>query len=249
MQFSIITLFGELMQPFFETGLIKRAIEKKIINIDLIDLRDFGTGKHRRVDDYPYGTSTGMILMGEPLKNALKSIKKRNKYVLFTSPAGVKLNQSLIENNLAKQKHLVIIAGRYKSIDQRFIDKYVDLEVSVGDYVLQGGEIPAMIIVESVSRFVEGFLGDIDSAENDSFSKGILDCPRYTRPRIFEKLKVPEVLLSGNHKKIEEYEEQESLRLTLKRRPDLLENLDLTKRQKEIIYRLTLEEKNGKAEP
>ncbi|MGE3062920.1 MAG: tRNA (guanosine(37)-N1)-methyltransferase TrmD [bacterium] len=235
------------MRPFFETGLIKRAIEKKILEVDIVNLRDFGEGRHRRVDDYPYGTSTGMILMAEPLKNALKSIKKRDKYVVFTSPAGVQLNQKLIETNLSKQKHIVIIAGRYKSVDQRFIEKYVNLEVSVGDYVLQGGEIPAMLIVESVSRFVDGFLGDIDSAENDSFSKGFLDCPRYTRPRVFEKKSVPEILLSGNHKKIEEYEEEEALKLTLKRRPDLLDKLDLTKRQKEIIYRLTLEEKNGKA--
>lgn len=247
MHFSIITLFGDLVKPFFETGLMKRAVEKKIISYDIINLRDFGTGKHNRVDDYPFGTATGMILMAEPLKNALKSIKKRSKYVLFTSPSGRLLNQRLIEDDLAKKKHLVIIAGRYKGVDQRFIDRYVDLEVSVGDYVLQGGELPAVLIAESVSRFVDGFLGDIDSAENDSFSKGFLDCPRYTRPRVFEKAEVPEILLSGNHKRIEEYEEEESLRLTLRRRPDLLEKLDLTKRQKEIIYRLTLEEQNGKA--
>ena len=246
MQFSIITLFGELMQPFFETGLIKRAIEKKIIEIDIINLRDFGIGKHRKVDDYPYGISTGMILMAEPLKNALKSIKKKNKYVLLTSPAGTKLNQNLIEENLSKLKHLVIIAGRYKGIDQRFIDNYVDFEISIGDYVMQGGEIPAMIIIESISRFIKGFLGDIDSAKNDSFSKGFLDCPRYTRPLIFDKMKVPEILISGNHKKIEEYEEEEALKLTFRRNPDILKQLDLTKRQKEIIYRLTLEEKDGK---
>ncbi|HAV92677.1 TPA: tRNA (guanosine(37)-N1)-methyltransferase TrmD [candidate division WOR-3 bacterium] len=246
MRFSIITLFGELIQPFCETALIRRAIERKIIEVDLINLRDFGVGKHRRVDDYPYGTSKGMILMAEPLKNAIKSIKHRNKYVVYTSPAGVPLNQRIIEDNLSRQKHIVIVAGRYKSIDQRFIDKHVDLEVSIGDYVLQGGEIPAVILLESVSRFVSGFLGDIDSAESDSFSKGFLDCPRYTRPYEFDKMKVPKILLSGNHKKIEEFEEEESLKLTFKRRRDLLDTLDLTKRQKEIIYRLTLEEKDGK---
>lgn len=246
MRFSIITLFGELIKPFFETSLLKRAIEKKLISLEIINLRDFGVGKHKKVDDYPYGLSSGMILMCEPLKKALDSIDGNNKYVILTSPSGVLLNQEIVENNLTKKDHLVIIAGRYKGIDQRFIDKYVDLEISIGDYILQGGEIPALIIVETVSRFVKGVLHSIDSAENDSFSKGFLDSPKYTRPKVFEGMEVPEILLSGNHRKIEEYEEYQSLKLTYKRRKDLLKNKDLTKKQKEIINKLKLEEKNGK---
>lgn len=248
MRFSIITLFEEIIRPFFETSLLKRAIEKRLIEVEIINLRDFGIGKHRKVDDYPYGLSSGMILMCEPLKKALFSIKGENKYVILTSPSGYLLNQNIIENNLSKRKHIVIIAGRYKGVDQRFIDKYVDIEISIGDYILQGGEIPALIIVESVSRFVKGVLHSIDSAQNDSFSKGFLDSPKYTRPKIFEGLHVPDILLSGNHKKIEEYEEEESLKLTYKRRKDLIKNRDLTKRQKEIINRIKLEEKNGKIE-
>jgi len=162
MRFSIITLFGELIEPFFETSLLKRAIEKKLITVEIINLRDFGVGKHRKVDDYPYGLSSGMILMCEPLKKALDSIEGENKYVVLTSPSGILLKQDLVENNLAKKEHIVIIAGRYKGIDQRFVDKYVDLEISIGDYILQGGEIPALIIVETVSRFVKGVLHSID---------------------------------------------------------------------------------------
>jgi len=237
------------MQPFFETGLIKRAVEKGLLSYEFINLRDFGLGAYRKIDDYPYGGESGMILMAEPLKNALESVTGEEKpFVILTSPGGKLLSQNIIEKDLADCRHIVIIAGRYKGVDQRFIDKYVDLEISVGDYILQGGELPALIIVESVSRFIGGLLNDIDSAISDSFSRGFLDSPKYTRPVEFEGLKVPEILYSGNHKKIEEWEETEALRGTIKKRPDLLNGLDLTNRQKEIIYKLNLEEKDAKDE-
>lgn len=249
MRFSIITLFQEIMQPFFETGLISRAVEKGLMSYEFIDLREFGTGAYRKVDDYPYGGESGMILSPEPLKRALSSIKAESKpFVILTSPGGRLLNQSIVENTIAKKSHVVIIAGRYKGVDQRFIDKYVDLELSIGDYILQGGELPALIVVESASRFIGGLLNDIDSANTDSFSRGFLDSPKYTRPSDFEGMRVPDILSSGNHKLIEEWEETEALRATLKRRPDLLKDLDLTNRQKKIIYKLNLEDNDAEDE-
>jgi len=240
MNFNIITLFPELIEPFFENGIIKRAIEKKIITGNIINLRDFGIGKHRKVDDYPYGGSSGMILMPGPLKNALPD---NPGIVILTSPAGKLYNQS-IAKKLSKEKNITIIAGRYKAIDQRFIDRYVDYEISIGDYILQGGEIPAVILLESITRLVDNVISDIDSANTDSFSKGFLDGPKYTRPEVFEDMEVPKILTSGNHKKIKEWEELSSIKKTLMKRPDIIDKIDLTDEQKRIIYKLRhLEEK------
>ncbi len=240
MNINIITLFPELIKPFFETGIIKRAIEKSLINVNIINLRDYGIGKHRKVDDYPYGGSSGMILMAEPLKNALP---ENRGFVVLTSPAGKQYNQD-IANQLSKEETLTIIAGRYKAIDERFIQKYVNIEISIGDYILQGGEIPALIIVESVSRLIDGVLGDIDSANTDSFAKGFLDSPKYTRPEEFENMRVPDILLSGHHKKIKEWEHFMSIKRTVERRPDLIKKLHLTEYEKKIINNIDTEEKN-----
>lgn len=241
MKFSIITLIPELIDMFFNTGMMKRAEQNGIISHNTVNLREFGIGKHRLVDDYPYGGASGMILMAEPLANAVESLEKGT--VILTAPSGRKLDQKLVEE-LTEQEYLIIVAGRYKGVDRRFIDMYVDMEISAGDYVLQGGELPALTIADSVSRLLPGFMSDINSAEEDSFTKGLLDCPRYTRPENFKGLPVPDILLSGNHQAVEDWEAEQSVKETLRRRPDLIDNSDLTSEYKKIINKL-MEERNG----
>ncbi|MCK4524696.1 tRNA (guanosine(37)-N1)-methyltransferase TrmD [candidate division WOR-3 bacterium] len=244
MNINIITLFPELIQPDIENGLIRQAIKKGLLNINIIDLRPFGIGKHHLVDDYPYGGGSGMILMPEPLKAALDSIENPGLRILMT-PSGQLLDQEIIENELLENVNCTIIAGRYKSVDQRFIDSYIDIELSIGDYILQGGEIPALIILESVSRLVNGVMNNIESAKTDSFSSGLLDAPQYTRPEIFEKTGIPEVLLSGHHENVDKWRLEQALRKTMNKRPDLIENKDLTNKEKKIINTIELEDKNG----
>lgn len=244
MNINIITLFPELILPYTQFGLIAKAAEEGILHVNIVDLRDFGEGNHKSIDDYPYGGGSGMIMMANPLKNALLSVKHPGCSIL-TSPSGIMLNQSLIEDRLMRNDDITIIAGRYKAADQRFIERYIDLEISVGDYVLQGGELPALIILESVSRLIGGFMNDMDSAKTDSFSCGLLDYPQYTRPDMFENISVPDILLSGHHDKIRKWRLEQSLRKTLKNRPDLIENKDLTNEEKKIINIIETEDKNG----
>lgn len=242
MKFSIITLVPEIIEPFFNTGLMKKAEDNGIISHNTVNLREFGIGKHRNVDDYVYGGASGMILMAEPLANAVESIEKGT--VILTAPSGRKLDQKLVEE-LTGHEHLIIVAGRYKGVDRRFTELFVDMEISAGDYVLQGGELPALIIADSVTRLLPGFMSDMNSAEEDSFTKGFLDCPRYTRPENFRGLGVPDILLSGNHQAVEDWELEQSIRETLKRRPDLIDDSHLTSEYKKIINKL-MEEKDGK---
>ena len=202
--------------------MIGRAVEKKRIDIDVINIRDFSEDKHKKVDDTPYGGGAGMVMKPDVVYRAYQSIQEKEAKVIYMSPQGKTLNQQMVEA-LSQESHLVILCGHYEGIDQRVIDKIVDKEISIGDYVLTGGEIPAMVLIDSVSRYVEGVLKQ-NSIQEESFSNGLLEYPQYTRPEIFEGETVPEILLSGHHEKIEKWRKEKSIEITKKKRPDLLKD-------------------------
>ncbi len=220
MKFDVLTLFPEMFE-ILNQSIIGKAIEKDLINIQITNIRDFSKDKHKKVDDTPYGGGAGMIMKPDVVYDAYKSVKDEHAKVIYMSPQGEKLNQKKVEE-LAKESHLIILCGHYEGIDQRVLDKIVDEEISIGDYVLTGGEIPAMVLIDSVSRYVEGVLKE-DSIKEESFSNGLLEYPQYTRPEVFEGMKVPEVLLSGHHENIEKWRKEKSLEITKKKRPELLE--------------------------
>ena len=219
MKFDVLTLFPEMFE-ILNQSIIGKAIEKDLIDIHLINIRDFSKDKHKKVDDTPYGGGAGMVMKPDVVYDAYQSIKDRNAKVIYMSPQGKPLNQKKVEE-LSKENHLIILCGHYEGIDQRVLDKIVDEEISIGDYVLTGGEIPAMVLIDSVSRYVEGVLKE-DSIKEESFSNGLLEYPQYTRPEVFEGMKVPEVLLSGHHENIEKWRKEKSLEITKKKRPDIL---------------------------
>ena len=220
MKFDVLTLFPEMFE-ILNQSIIGKAIEKDLIDINLINIRDFSKDKHKKVDDTPYGGGAGMVMKPDVVYDAYQSIKDKNAKVIYMSPQGKPLNQKKVEE-LSKENHLIILCGHYEGIDQRVLDKIVDEEISIGDYVLTGGEIPAMVLIDSVSRYVEGVLKE-DSIKEESFSNGLLEYPQYTRPEVFEGMKVPEVLLSGHHENIEKWRKEKSLEITKKKRPELLE--------------------------
>lgn len=224
MKISIITLFPEVFEPILNSSILKRAQKKGKISFELINLRDFGKGKHQVVDDRPYGGGAGMVLKADILAKALKSInisKKAPGRVILTSAAGHSYKQSKARE-LSKLDHLIIICGRYEGVDQRFTNKYADEEISIGDYVLTGGEIPAMVIADSIVRLIPGVLEKKEAIINESFTTNSLEGPQYTRPEEFEGEKVPAVLLSGNHGEIAKWRKQKSQQLTKRLRSDLL---------------------------
>lgn len=221
MKFDILTLFPEMFENL-KQSIIGRAIEKNIININLINIRDFSKDKHKKVDDTPYGGGAGMVMKPDVVYSAYNSIKDKNARVIYMSPQGKTLNQEKVEE-LSKEEHLVILCGHYEGIDQRVLDKIVDEEISIGDYVLTGGELPAMVLIDSVSRYVEGVLKE-DSIKEESFLNGLLEYPQYTRPEVFEGEKVPEILLSGHHENISKWRKEKSLEITKKKRPELIKN-------------------------
>ena len=220
MKFDILTLFPEMFSSL-EQSIIGRAVENEHISINLINIRDFSTDKHKKVDDTPYGGGAGMVMMPDVVYSAYKSLESSDAKVIYMSPKGKTLNQEKVEE-LSKENHLIILCGHYEGIDQRVLDKIVDEEISIGDYVLTGGEIPAMVLIDSVSRYVKGVLKE-DSIKEETFSNGLLEYPQYTRPEIFQGERVPEVLLSGNHQEIDKWRKEKSLEITKKNRPDLLE--------------------------
>ncbi len=220
MKFDVLTLFPEMFE-ILNQSIIGKAIEKDLINVQLINIRDFSKDKHKKVDDTPYGGGAGMVMKPDVVYDAYQAIKDEQAKVIYMSPQGKPLNQKKVEE-LSKESHLIILCGHYEGIDQRVLDKIVDEEISIGDYVLTGGEIPAMVLIDSVSRYVEGVLKE-DSIKEESFSKGLLEYPQYTRPEVFEGMKVPEVLLSGHHENIEKWRKEKSLEMTKKKRPELLE--------------------------
>lgn len=208
MKFSIVSIFPEIIKTIADTGLLGKAVENNLIEVDVYDLRTFSENKHRKTDDRPYGGGAGMVMTPGPLKNAVEHIKKKKKgRVILFSAYGETLTQQKVKN-FAEEDHCILICGRYEGVDQRFIDKYVDTELSIGEYVIMGGELAAGVFLESVGRMVDGVIGNRESVETDSFyNKNQYGFPQYTMPRIFDEMEVPEVLLSGNHKKILEWRE------------------------------------------
>ena len=238
MKFDVLTLFPEMFE-ILKSSVIGKAIEKDLIDINLINIRDFSNDKHKKVDDTPYGGGAGMVMKPDVVYSAYNSIKAEDAKVIYMSPQGKKLNQKKVEE-LSKENHLIILCGHYEGIDQRVLDKIVDEEISIGDYVLTGGEIPAMVLIDSVSRYIDGVISN-ESVSEESFSNGLLEYPQYTRPEVFMGEKVPEVLLSGHHENINKWRRQESLKNTLKKRPELLDDIELTEKEKIYIKNLNEE--------
>ena len=222
MKIDILTLFPESFSALKES-IIGRAVESGILKIKITDIRDFSKDKHKKCDDYTFGGGDGLLMTPQPLFDAIESVIQKNSYVVYMSPKGSLLNQSKVKE-MSKIEHLIIICGHYEGIEQRDIDTFVNEEISIGDYVLTGGELPAMILVDAVARYIPKVLGNENSVINETFSNNLLEFPQYTRPQEFRGLKVPDVLLSGNHQEIEKWRKEESFKLTKKRRPDLLEN-------------------------
>lgn len=223
MRFDILTLFPGLFDGFLDDALIKRARQKGLIEVRIHSLRSWAKGPHQQVDDYPFGGGPGMVLKPEPIFEALEELLKDRKQkpltILFT-PAGDLLNQNLIDD-LTRREELLFICGRYKGVDQRVVDRFVDQEISIGDYVLSGGEIPAMVLLEAITRLIPGVLNDIESAKTDSLQASLLEGPLYTRPEEYLGMRVPEILLSGDHAKIADWRAEKAMEKTRKRRPDL----------------------------
>ncbi len=220
MRIDILTIFPEMFTGVFSESIIKRAMENKKVQINLINFRDYTNDPHNKVDDTPYGGGAGMVLMPQPIFDCVKSIRTAEAKVILLTPSGKVYNQRMAYD-LSNEKHLIIICGHYEGFDER-IKSICDLELSIGDYVLTGGEIPAMVLVDSITRLLDGVIRD-ESHINDSFNNNLLDYPTYTKPRVYEGMEVPEVLLSGDHKKIEEYRHNEQIRITKENRPDLLD--------------------------
>ncbi|MBU1055910.1 MAG: tRNA (guanosine(37)-N1)-methyltransferase TrmD [Proteobacteria bacterium] len=236
MKFTVLTIFPEMFNSFWSYGIIKKAIEENHIFASAINIRDFTKDKHKTTDDRPYGGGCGMVMKPEPLADAIRAAKENNpdSRTILLSPQGSIFNQQLAVE-LAESKGLNLICGRYEGVDERISSNFIDDEISIGDYVLMGGELGAMVIIEAVTRLIPGVLGSPDSASQDSFSGKLLDYCHYTRPRDFEGSKVPEVLLSGNHKDIDNWRLEASLIRTFLKRPDLIENKPLTKQENEIL--------------
>ena len=219
MKFDVLTLFPEMFEAI-KQSIIGKAIEKNIIDINLVNIRDFSKNKHKKVDDTPYGGGAGMVIRPDVVYDAYNSVKSEDAKVIYLSPQGKVLNQNKVKE-LSKEKHLILLCGHYEGIDQRVIDEIVDEEISIGDYVLTGGELPSMVLIDSISRYVEGVLNK-ESIIEESFSENLLEYPQYTRPEIFLEKKAPEVLLSGHHENIRKWRKEKSLEITKLKRPDLL---------------------------
>lgn len=235
--FGVVSLFPEMFQTFTQQGVTGRAVKNGVLTVECFNPRDFTHDKYRTVDDRPYGGGPGMLMMVQPLKDAIHAARKaggENTKVIYLSPQGKKLDQAGVKI-LSENDSLVLVAGRYEGIDERVIQAEVDQEWSIGDYVLSGGELPAMVLMDAVSRLVPSVLGHEQSAQQDSFNNGLLDCPHYTRPEILDGRQVPEVLLSGNHQKIRQWRLKQSLGRTWQRRPELLNDLALTEEQKQLL--------------
>ena len=222
MHFDIITCQPDLLSGPFSHSIMKRSQDKGLVSLVLHDIRDFGLGKHRQIDDYQYGGGAGMVMMVEPLSNCIDQLKKEKVYdkIIFLTPDGATLNQSIV-NRLSLQNNIIMICGHYKGTDERIREEYATMEISIGDYVLSGGELPAAVLVDSISRVIPGVLNDGSSALTDSHQDGLLSAPVYTRPAEYRGWKVPEVLLSGNDGLIESWRRDQSLERTKIRRPDL----------------------------
>lgn len=245
MKIKVLTIFPEMLRPMLEGSILGRAIEAGLIEVELIDIRPFSELKHKNTDDYPFGGGPGMVMLAQPIVEAVEACTQGDFHGrrLYLSPRGRTFDQHMAEE-LAKDDELLLLCGHYEGIDQRAIDLVIDEEVSIGDYVLTGGELGALVIIDAVSRLIPGVLGSDESSQDESFSSGLLEYPQYTRPREYRGLSVPDVLLSGDHAKINRWRRDRSLELTWQRRPELLKNVELDKKDKLFMKKLT-EEDNG----
>lgn len=238
MKIDILTIFPGMFQGPLQESILKKAQEKGILEINAVDIRAFSTDKHRRVDDYPYGGGVGMVMKPEPIFAAWEAVtagvKGKKRKTILLCPQGEVFTQRKAEE-LANYEHLILICGHYEGVDERVRQLLADEEISIGDYILTGGEIPAMVIVDAVARLIPGVVGTYSSVKQDTFSDGLLEYPQYTRPRVFQGYEVPEVLLSGNHEEIRKWRRQESLLRTKQRRPDLLKKACLTEEDLKIL--------------
>ncbi len=222
MRFDVLTLFPEMVENYFNFSILKRAVEAGVVSVNTINPRDFAANKHKKVDDTPYGGGAGMVLMPQPYVDAYESVEKlENSITVMLSPQGAPLNENSVKK-LAGYEQIILLCGHYEGFDERIREIIKPVEISLGDFVLTGGELPALCVIDAVSRKLEGTLGKIESAFDDSFADGLLEYPQYTKPREFRGLKVPEVLLNGNHKEINEFRQAERIKRTKERRPDLL---------------------------
>ncbi|NLT95753.1 MAG: tRNA (guanosine(37)-N1)-methyltransferase TrmD [Clostridia bacterium] len=246
MDIKVFTLFPEMFESPLNSSILFKARQKGLLNITLINFRDYAQDKHNSVDDYPFGGGAGMVLKPEPIVLALEdnlSFDDDEQEIILLSPQGKVFNQENAKL-LAKKKKLALICGHYEGFDER-IRSFVTQEFSIGDYVLTGGELPAMVMIDAISRLIPGVIKETQSFEEDSFYHGLIEYPQYTRPRVFRNMEVPEILLSGNHQKIQRWRRKESLRRTLKRRPDLLKSYKLTPEDEKLLKEIETEEKNN----
>ena len=246
MRFHIMTLFPEIFHSYLNESIMKRAIEKEIIEVHVYNIRDFSTNKHKKVDDYPFGGGAGMLMQPGPVYRSYESVVEKIGYkprVIYLTPQGETFNQSMAED-FAKEKDLVFLCGHYEGIDERVLEMIVTDNVSIGDYVLTGGELPAMVMIDTISRLIPGVLNNNVSAEFESFNDNLLEYPQYTRPDTFMDKKVPPILLSGDHAKVDKWRREQSIIRTIKRRPDLMEKANLTKEDIKFIEKLE-NEKNA----
>ncbi len=230
MRIDIITLFPEMFEGPFSVSILKRAVDKNLVDIVIHNLRDYSTDKHNRVDDYAFSGGAGMVMMIEPIHRCISALKEKRNYdeIIYLSPDGLKLNQSL-SNHLSLKNNLLMLCGHYKGIDERIREHLVTMEISIGDYVLSGGELAAAVVTDSIVRLLPGVLSDETSALSDSYQHGLVSPPVYTRPRIYNGWEVPEILLSGNESKIEAWKLEQSFKRTAERRPELIEKLKKNK--------------------
>ena len=239
MKITILTIFPEMFESVLASSILGRAREQGLIEVECVDIRPFSTLKHKNTDDYPFGGGAGMVMLAQPIMDAMESVTGegfRGKRI-FMGPRGTTLTTAKARE-LAQEEHLVLLCGHYEGVDQRALDACIDEEISIGDYILTGGELAAMVLTDCVSRFIPGVLGSGESAEEESFSDGLLEYPQYTRPRELRGMEVPEILLSGDHAKIRSWRRQESLRATKRVRPDLLETAELTDKEKRLLEEL-----------
>ncbi len=239
MRIKVLTIFPEMIRPMLEASILGRAIDAGLIEVELIDIRPFSELKHKNTDDYPFGGGPGMVMLAQPIVDAVESCTGegfRGKR-LFLSPRGKTFTQAMAEE-LAKDEELLLLCGHYEGVDQRAIDLVIDEEVSIGDYVLTGGELGALVIIDAVARLIPGVLGSDESSEDESFSSGLLEYPQYTRPREYRGLAVPDILLSGDHAKIARWRRDRALELTYERRPELLEKVELDKKDRLFMQAL-----------
>lgn len=245
MNYHILTLFPEMVLNGLNTSITGRAIEKGLLSVEAINIRDYATDRYKHVDDYPYGGGAGMVMQPGPIYSAYQELEERigkNARVIYLTPQGRVFNQS-IARELSQEEDLVFLCGHYEGVDERVLELIVTDNLSIGDYVLTGGELPAMVMIDCISRLVPGVLNNSASAEEESFHDNLLEYPQYTRPEVFEGKSVPEVLLSGHHGRVEEWRRQQSLIRTLERRPDLLDTASLTKKELEYLEQLKAEKK------